>query len=135
MLFDLSRARYRRAAMSRDLVTRGQLLWGDALYLRDYNSFAGEKAKEHVLKLCIVAGLLGFHDYALEAWDFVLREGAGPASDHQRVALMTLRKQYLDELCRESVWLRVSLRLRKLGVRGLTRLSCRVRTTAFSWID
>ncbi len=131
MLFDLSRSRYRRAAMPRDLVTRGQLLWGDAVYLWDYHWFTGSAAKERVLKLCVIAGLMGFHDYALEAWDFVLREGAGSVSDIERAALTNIHKQYLDELHSHSTWLRIVSELGKLG----RRLSRRARTTAFSWVD
>jgi len=131
MLFDLTRNRYRRAAMARDLVTRGQLLWGDALYLRDYHWFTGRPAKERVIKLCVIAGLLGFHDYALEAWDFVLREGAGTMSEIERAALTNIRKQYLDELHGQSTWLRTVSKLGKLG----RKLSRRARTTAFSWVD
>jgi FkbM family methyltransferase len=131
MLFDLTRNRYRRAAMARDLATRGQLLWGDAVYLRDYRWFSGETAKERVLKLCVVAGLLGFHDYALEAWDFVLQGGAGVPSEIERAALTNLRKQYLDELRGQSAWLRTVSKLGGLG----RRLSRRARTTAFSWVD
>jgi len=130
-VFDLSRSRYRRAAMPRDLITRGQLLWGDAVYLRDYHWFTGNAAKERVLKLCVIAGLLGFHDYALEAWDFVLREGAGAVSDIERAALTNIRKQYLDELYSHSTWLRIASKLGKLGI----RLSRRARTAAFSWVD
>lgn len=130
MLFDLSRNRYRRAAMASDLITRGQLLWGDAVYLRDYHRF-GSPGKERVLKLCVIAGLLGFHDYAMEAWNFVLQEGAGTLSEIERAALTNLRKQYLDELHGQSTWLRVVAKFGKLG-RGLSR---RARTAAFSWVD
>jgi FkbM family methyltransferase len=133
MLFDLSRNRYRRAAMPRELVTRGQLLWGDAVYLRDYRRFTGSAAKERALKLCVIAGLMGFHDYALEAWDFVLREGA--VSDIERAALTNLRKQYLEELSRQSKWLRMAAKLQRFGLKGIVRLSQRARTTAFSWVD
>jgi FkbM family methyltransferase len=131
MLFDLSRNRYRRTAMAHDLLTRGQLLWGDAVFLRDYRSFAGSTAKERVLKLCVLAGLLGFHDYALEAWDFVLQEGAGAVSDIERAALTNLRRQYIDELHGHSTWLRIAAKLGRLG----RRLPGRARTTAFSWVD
>jgi len=135
MLFDLSRNRYRRAAMPRDLVTRGQLVWGDAVCLRDYRRFTGSASKERVLKLCVIAGLLGFHDYALEAWNFVLREGAGAVSDIERAALTNIRKQYLDELHSHSRWLRIASKLQRFGLRGIVRLSQRARTTAFSWVD
>jgi FkbM family methyltransferase len=131
MLFDLTRNRYRRTAMHHDLITRGQLLWGDALYLRDYRRFTGDTAKERVLKLCVIAGLLGFHDYALEAWDFVLREGAGALTEIERAALANLRKQYLDELASRSKWLRILSRFGKLG----RQLSRRARTAQFSWVD
>ena len=131
MLFDLSRNRYRRAAMPRDLITRGQLLWSDALYLRDYRRFAGDAAKEHALKLCVIAGLLEFHDYALEAWDFVLQEGAGKISDIERAALSNLRKHYLEELYAQSTWLRLWAKLGKLG----RKISRQARTATFSWVD
>ena len=131
MLFDLTRSRYRRAAMARDLATRGQLLWGDAVYLRDYSWFSGHSAKERALKLCVIAGLLSFHDYALEAWDFVLQGGAGLLSEIERAALTNLRKQYLGELRGQSTWLRT---VSKLGGFG-RRLSRRARSTAFSWTD
>jgi len=131
MLFDLTRNRYRRAAMPHDLATRGQLLWGDAVYLRDYRWFSGETAKESALKLCIVAGLLGFHDYALEAWDFVLQGGAAVLSEIERAALTNLHKQYLDELRGQSTLLRTVSKFGKLG----RRLSRRARTAAFSWVD
>ncbi len=131
MLFDLTRNRYRRAAMPRDLITRGQLLWGDAIYLSSYRHFSGDTAKDRVLKLCVIAGLLGFHDYALETWDFVLQGGAGAVSDIERAALTYLHKQYLDELRGQSTWLRTVSKLGKLG----RRLSRRARTAAFSWVD
>ncbi len=131
MLFDLTRSHYRRAAMARELPTRGQLLWGDAAYLRDYRWFSGDLAKEHILKLCVIAGVMGFHDYAVEAWDFVLQGGAGVLSQVERAALTDLYKQYLDELRRHSTWLRTISKLGKLG----PRLSRRARTTQFSWVD
>lgn len=131
MLFDLTRNRYRRAAMPRNIITRGQLLWGDALYLRNYRSFNGSAAKERVLKLCVIAGLLGCHDYAVEAWGFVLQEGTGSVSEIERAALTNIRKQYLDELHSQSTWLRMVAKLGKLGL----RLSRRARTAAFSWVD
>jgi len=131
MLFDLTRNRYRRAAMPHDLATRGQLLWGDAVYLRDYRCFSSDSTKERVLKLCVVAGLLGFHDYTLEAWDFVLQGGAGVLSEIERAALTNLREQYLDELRGQFTWLRTVSKLGKLG----RRLSRRARTTRFSWAD
>ena len=131
MLFDLTRNHYRRAAMARDLITRGQLLWGDAVYLRDYRRFSGDSAKERVLKLCVIAGLLGFQDYALEAWDFVLQGGTGVLSDIERAALAKLHKQYLGELRSQSRLLRTVSKLGKLG----RRLSQRARTTTFSWVD
>ena len=134
-LFDLSRNRYRRVAMPRDFVTRGQLLWGDALCLRDYRRFTGSTAKERVLKLCVIAGLLGFHDYALDAMDFVLREGASAVSDIERAALTRIHQQHLDEIRSHSTWLRIASILQRFGLKNIVKLSRRARTTAFSWVD
>ena len=50
-------------------VFHGQILWGDAFYLRDLllDQFSqDEKKPDKILKLTCVADVMGFYDYALE---------------------------------------------------------------------
>ena len=58
-LFDLSRYHVRRSSATS---TRGQLLWGHALYLRDHRTLAPELAA----RLAVVAVVLDFADLAAE---------------------------------------------------------------------
>ncbi len=125
IVFDLSRSRYRRSTMPRTLRTRGQLLWGDALYLRDYRQLA---SPEQLLKLCALSAALGFHDYAVEILDPVL----STASETQRARLANFRRDYLAELCKRSFGLRAARLLHKLRIKAARRWS---RQTDFSWED
>lgn len=65
-LFDLSRHHYRRGAAPRGIVTSGQLLYGHALYLKDYRTFTGGNAWLKTLKMVMVADFFGIKDYAFE---------------------------------------------------------------------
>ena len=125
MLFDLSRSRYRRGSVPRTLRTRGQLLWGDALYLRDYRPFT---SPEQLLKLCVLAAALGFHDYAVEILDSVFNT----ASESLRARLANFRRVYLSELRKRSFGLRAARLLRKLGIKAARRGA---RQTDFAWED
>ena len=143
MLFDLSRNRYRRSGIPRECLTRGQLLWGDAIYLRDYGWFAAESKKQPIFSLCLIAAALGFHDYALEVMDFLLQGGIGSLSSEETGALQRARDRYLADL-RKSAWgLRTIHRLglkkgmKLLGkVTGLAdRVAREPAMTNFSWAD
>jgi FkbM family methyltransferase len=65
-LFDLSRYRASRV-LPADVETRGQLLWGQALYLRDYRTLAPGRA----IRLGVMAALLDRPDLALEIFSAV----------------------------------------------------------------
>lgn len=80
VLFDLSRYRARRGALPADVPTRGQLLWGHALYLRD----GADRPVETIGRLAAVAALVDEPDYA--------------------AALLTARLGAIDEAARP-VWL------------------------------
>ena len=57
--------RFGKFAFENESVRCGQLLWGDAIYLRDllYN---GETCPEKLLKLACLADLIGFTEYAYQ---------------------------------------------------------------------
>ncbi len=60
-LYDLSRYRARRGTVDAATPTRGQLLWGHALYLRDHRTLSPPMAA----RLAAVAALLDIPDLAL----------------------------------------------------------------------
>jgi FkbM family methyltransferase len=68
-LFDLSRYRLRRAFIK----TRGQLLWGHALYLKDLHEMK-ERQLAQILNLSAIASFYGFEDYALEVLETTLKD-------------------------------------------------------------
>jgi FkbM family methyltransferase len=63
-LFDLSRYRARREALDPSVPTRGQLLWGHALYLRNAEGLSPDRA----VRLAIVAALLDRPDLAVDVF-------------------------------------------------------------------
>ena len=67
-LLDLSTHRVRRAAAPATTATRGQILWGHALYLRDSRELAPEPAA----RLAVIAAMLDRPDIAAAALQQVL---------------------------------------------------------------
>ncbi len=121
MLFDLLRHRYRRQSYPRDLDTRGQLLYGDAFYLKDYKCLVEQGMKTEVAKLAIIASFYGFHDYALEIVDTLLKEEAGSLSPKEKAALEHGRRSYLSLLVSQPWWINLMRRLAQSPLRGLFR--------------
>ncbi|HEY9616530.1 MAG TPA: FkbM family methyltransferase [Microcoleaceae cyanobacterium] len=82
-LFDLQGGYGTRANLPmRSTVRAGQLLWGDALYLRDLvpeEQNLSLKTPDHLLKLACIADALEFSDYALELLELLtVRFGQTP---------------------------------------------------------
>lgn len=146
VLFDLSRSRYRRAGFPNEALTRGQLLWGDATYLKDYRCFADTGNKPALFKLCLLAAHLQFHDYALEALAFLLSKPEA-LTPEEHAALQESHDQYTADLRRDALWIRFLRRLESLGlnnvVKELGRLASqagdRLRKdramTEYNWVD
>ena len=84
-LFDLSRYRVRRPGVDAAVPTRGQLLWGHALYLRHVDTLPEQRAA----RLAVVAAITGVSDFAAEVFTHLaatasreeLREAARHAVD------------------------------------------------------
>ena len=117
MLFDLSRYRLRRRTYPCNMRTRGQLLWGQAFYLKDYTALSRQDRKQKVIKLAIVASFLGFHDYALEIVDFLRQGGAGTLSAEESREVEGARTKYMSSL-RASWLIGLMLRLDHSPLRG-----------------
>lgn len=75
-LFDLQGGYGSRSNLPiRSALRAGQLLWGDALYLRDLvpeQQNLGFKTPEHLFKLACIADVLNFPDYALELLELLI---------------------------------------------------------------
>ncbi len=96
-LFDLSRYRLRRAYIK----TRGQLLWGHAIYLKDVCQMKkGRLAK--FLTLAAIASYFGFEDYALEILIFLMENGADFESDETRKRLKPIVDSFADSFSQPS---------------------------------
>ncbi len=90
VLFDLSRHRFRRRHYPPAVKTRGQLIYGHALYLRDWR--AGGNPDRRLVKLAALAALSGFPDYALEVIDGLL-ERQGEIGAAGREALLQAKEE------------------------------------------
>ena len=147
VLFDLSRTRYRREVTPRDLPTRGQLLWGDAIYLRDYEHFLDPAQTAPCLQLAVLASALGFHDYAMEIVNVLADTPTVSASE--RVALKQEQVRYTNALLQPTGhaeklyrWMTSSRRLRPvsnrlflLGWRLLDIRRAKTEQSQFCWFD
>ena len=146
VLFDLSRSRYRRAGFPDDALTRGQLLWGDAIYLRDYKSLPSAANNLALFKLCLLAAHLQFHDYALEVLEFLLSKPEA-LTPEQQAALREAHEQYTADLRRGALWIGFLRRLESWGLKGVIKEAGRLATqfgdrlrkdtamTEYNWVD
>ncbi len=73
-LFDLSRHRYRRAGAPKGFPTIGQVVYGHAIYLKNYRLFQGDDAWLRILKLIMIADFFGFKDYVYEMIDYLEKQ-------------------------------------------------------------
>jgi len=128
MLFDLGRIRNRRTNFPPHALTRGQLLWGDAVYLRDHAWFSVRSAKIPLLKLCLLAAHLQFHDYAMEVLDSLLAGSAGVLTSEEQTALTKTREQYLSDLRKGARWIGLLYGLEAIGLRRPVKLVGRLAT-------
>lgn len=63
-LFDLNRHRWKRENIPHNMPCRGQVVFGDALYLKtDFEENIGKLEKGKALKFIFIAALLGYYDY------------------------------------------------------------------------
>jgi FkbM family methyltransferase len=147
MLFDLSRIHCRRDQFPSNALTRGQLLWGDALYLRDAAWFAAKSDKLSLFKLALVAAHWQFHDYALEIIELLLNQPALALSAEERSSLLAARQDFLKDLARGANWIRALRTLEAIGLgrpikevgRLATQLGDRLRKdramAEYNWVD
>lgn len=80
LLFDMTRNRCIRSGFRTDIETKGQLIWGDALYLKDFHSLVVENHCDKLFVLILVAMEIGFPDYSLSILRAMIMNGI--ASDN-----------------------------------------------------
>ncbi len=73
MLFDLERYHLRRKSSPVGVDSREQILWGQALYFRNFPTLPVNRAaaKQQLCKLAMTASYYGFHGYALDVINFL----------------------------------------------------------------
>lgn len=128
LLFDLSRSRYRRAGVSRHVSVRGQLLSGNAVYLRDVHQMSGDADAGSLVKLALIASASGFADYTYEVANVALSR----SSEIDPADIAELRRFTKACIEGESPWSRVTSaalqsRFGRLYARGI-RLLARANT-------
>lgn len=120
-LFDLQRYHLRRKSLPRDVQSKEQIIWGQALYLRDYQDFDldTEVGVQKMSKLAVSASYYGFYSYALEIIDWLMAGGIGEPYDTNE--LSDVRSKYIALLSPN--WLvRAMLILDRPPFSGLFRL-------------
>lgn len=99
MLFDLERYHLRRKHCPSGVDSREQIVWGQALYLRDFRSFSIDTMllKQKLSKLAMAASYYGFHSYALEIIDY-LTQHTGLLTSLEKKELENLTNHYISGL-------------------------------------
>jgi FkbM family methyltransferase len=98
-LFDLERYHLRRNSYPAGVDSREQIVWGQALYLRDFRAFSNESAirKQKLAKLAVVASHYGFHSYALEIINYLAQQD-GLLDAAEKKELEDASTRYLSKL-------------------------------------
>lgn len=94
ILFDLSRYRYRRNHAPHNLQTRGQVVYGHAVYLKDYRLLPEAMKMEKGIKLCMLADYYGFADYAYEIALHLTQAQPGSLSESDSKLLADMLASY-----------------------------------------
>lgn len=98
MLFDLERYHVRRKSLSLNIPSKEQIMWGQALYFRDYKHFKADKDMRvnKLAKLALVASYYGFHSFAVEIIDYMLNSDF--VSQEATKELIVSKQSYLESL-------------------------------------
>lgn len=127
-LFDLSRQRYQRRCIQMPSRMRGQLLWGNALYFKDYGAIRTKTAREDCVLLALIAWDYGYPDYAIEILEYVMQLGDWTGREETAQLLNVVKRAAsMGYSIRASILNRVLLSLAQYrGGRELLRLMQKV---------
>lgn len=126
VLFDLSRHRYRRSSAPRSILTKGQLLYGHAVYMRDYKLLTGVDAWLKTIKLIMIADFFRFRDYAYEMAAHLIGQSQPVVNEF----LLNIIKQYEFDLSIQAYAHPLTRMVSRFGMRDffarLARLSTKL---------
>jgi hypothetical protein len=106
MLFDLERYHLRRKTGQAQILCKEQLVWGQALYFKDWRYAPAAFTKQKLGKLAMVASFHGFHSYALEILEYLQSGNANMLSLDERdqlVRILNDRTPFWELSLRESM--------------------------------
>jgi hypothetical protein len=84
MLFDLERYHLRRKTSPVQPSSREQIIWGQALYFKDWKNSSETFTKQKLGKLAMTASFYGFHSYASEILEYMMRDNVNILSLEER---------------------------------------------------
>lgn len=96
MLFDLDRYHLRRNTVPVNFTSREQIVWGQALYLKDWSAVINSLTKEKMSKLATIASYYGFHSYAFEIFEYLLRDEVQVLTSQEKIVLKTISTNELQ---------------------------------------
>jgi FkbM family methyltransferase len=117
VLFDLSRYHYRRKIYPRELQTRGQTVYGHALYLKDYHLLSKSSMFEKVMKLSMIADYYGFWDYAYVA-NHYLSSLLPPEENGDEIKVLASHLKYYENVS-----------MKKNGMKTIVQIAKRLHLT------
>jgi FkbM family methyltransferase len=83
-LFDLDRYHLRRKAGPMATGSKEQIIWGQALYFKDWKNTSETFTKQEFGKLAMIASFYGFHTYASEILEYMLSDHVSVLSEMER---------------------------------------------------
>lgn len=98
-LFDLDRYHLKRASSPASIISREQVVWGQAVYLRDFRTFSAEpiRLKQKLLKLAVIAYHYCFHSYTIEILEHLLCTD-GLVDSEEKMNIRASLDTYLHDL-------------------------------------
>jgi len=102
LLFDLNRYHLRRKTCPPNFQAGEQIVWGQALYLRDIQSMPSSFGKQKLCKLALVSSFYGFHSYAIEIINYLLEAQTEMLTEKETGELKAARVNYINSITKNS---------------------------------
>lgn len=94
-LFDLNRHRWKRKNVPTNIPSRGQIIFGDALYFRtDFGDNIKSITRTKGLKMIMITGLHGYYDYGKCLNELFLENGIFNQEDRNRIEQLLCIKPF-----------------------------------------
>ena len=146
VLFDLDRYHLRRKKSIEGMPSKEQLVWGQALFLKDYQTLDSENNEGELLKLAVLSSSYGFHSYAIEIIDFITASN-NQFSATEKSLIQQARLKYIEGLQQNLlvkclIWIRrikafeiILSKLGKLTQKFISLLKQTAPSDQYFWVD